>query len=215
MGPWGQLVQTDKEPGPQQRASNRWAVVALVTGVLALVPVAVGAGITALVQTRRRDQAGAGLAVAGLAAAAAWTVIALVVASALALGGGSDPALGRLADAGTTKVGACLLEPAEQDSVSTLVDCARPHAAEVYLADDLDARPWPGYDRVDELADDLCFAAFEDYVGESYDSSDYDYGYFLPDQKEWLDGAHRVVCVVLSPDGAGVRGSVSTHSARG
>ena len=205
--PWG------AEPDPP-KPTNPWAVVALVTGIVALVPVAVAAGITALVQIRRRHQGGSGLAIAGLATAGGWTVIGLVATAVFLLADsvGDSGELGRVADAGSTQVGTCLREPEAFESVATAVDCVEEHDAEVYLVEVLDGAAWPGYDRVLVDAEDSCYFAFEGYVGESYDFSLYEYGYFMPDQAEWEAGERRVVCVVLPGISGRLDGSVRGSS---
>ena len=60
--------RTAGSPGgyPPPQKTNPWAIVALVTGILGFVPVAIGAGITALVQISRRGQAGKGIAIAAI-----------------------------------------------------------------------------------------------------------------------------------------------------
>jgi len=171
--------------------------------------VAVGAGITALVQIRRRGQSGTGLAIAGIVVSSGWVVIGVVAAAVAVFGtSGSGGDLGRVADAGSASVSDCLRQPDGDGSVATQVDCATSHDAEVFLVQGLGETGWPGYDTIDGRADDVCYAGFDSYVGTSYDDSSYDYGYFLPDQGEWESGEHRVVCVVLQGDADTLRGSV-------
>ncbi len=183
---------------PPPPTTNGWAVVALVTGLVALVPVAVAAGVVALVQTSRRPQAGSGLAVAGLVLAAIWTVLGGLVLLGSVLAG--ELRLGRVADVGTTSAGTCLRLGSEPGEVAVPVPCDLAHDGEVYRVDTLlEARgePWPGADETDLRADDACYAAFRGYVGRSYETSEHDYGYYLPDRAEWADGERRVVCVVV------------------
>lgn len=190
-------------------STNPWAVVALVTGLLALVPVAVPAGVVALVQTSRRRQAGRGLAVGGLVAAAVWTPLLVLLAVGLLAGALGTP-LGRVAEAGPATVGTCLLLADGPGGGASPVDCAAPHDAEIYLVEVLGGQTWPGEDEVEHRADEACYQAFGDYVGRSYELSDHDYGYFLPDRAEWAAGEHRAVCVVVPTDGVllgPVRGS--------
>jgi hypothetical protein len=192
----------------EPRTTNPWAIVALVTGLLALVPVAIGAGITALVQIHRRRQAGMGMAIAGIVGAAVWTLVAVVVGVVLLVNFG-DPgggALGRVADAASTDVGSCLRAPGGDASLATVADCAGKHDGEVYSVDTLGGTAWPGYDQTDSDADDLCYGGFAAYVGRSFEDSEYDYGYFLPDQAEWAAGERRVVCVVLTSSAETSRG---------
>jgi hypothetical protein len=200
--------------GPEPaNTTNPWAIVSLVSGILAVVPVAVVAGVVAVWQINRKRQEGLGMALAGIVTGAAWTVLGLMVAVGILLFRNVDPgfdgSLGRVADAGSTSVGDCLSEPGQQDSISRVVDCEQDHGGEVYLVDELGAAAWPGYDQVWEDADTRCYDAFEPFVGETYEWSGYDYGFFLPDQAEWLDGEVRVVCVVLPGPG-----DIRTGSAR-
>ena len=216
----------DAERAPEPGKTNPWSIVALVTGILALVPVAIGSGIAALVQINRRKQAGKGMAVAGLVMAAAWTltgagfgayVAAKSIASATGTATGtatdaatespSDRILGRIADAGSTTVGDCLRDPTAQDSISTPIDCSALHFGEVYRTQDLAGPSWPGFDNIAQRANDMCLAEFKGYVGTSYDESDFDYFYYLPDQGEWAAGEHRAVCVLLPADTDTIRGS--------
>ncbi len=209
-------------PDQEPRKTNPWAIVALVTGIVAIFPVALGAGITALVQIRRRPQAGAGMAIGGIVAGSVWMLIGIVVAAlgafSSSLGAfsssGDYPYLGRVANAGSTTVGSCLLEPSSDDSTAAEIDCAKGHYAEVYLvgAPSTEAT-WPGADKLGQHADDLCYDAFAAYVGTDYDSSEYDYDFFLPDRAEWTAGEHRAVCVVVPGDSHTMRGSVR-HSGR-
>jgi Domain of unknown function (DUF4190)/Septum formation len=182
----------------QPRTTNTWSIVALVSGIFAIVPLAVGAGIAALVQIYRRRQAGAGMAIAGLVLSALWTLVGIAVAVTFLLGEEVPEAFGgRVADAGSASVGSCLLGPDEQDSLATEIDCVEVHDAEVYLMTELGTGTWPGYDDVFDTAEDTCYDAFEGYVGRDYEFSDYDFGYYLPDHAEWVAGEHRLICVVV------------------
>lgn len=181
---------------------------ALVTGIVALFPIAVVAGIVALVQIRRREQRGTGLAIAGIVLGGLWALFVMLAVIGFVLGGASPGSLGRVANAGSTTIGSCLEEPAKHSSLAAVTDCSGPHGAEVFKVTALDGSSWPGYDEVDSLADDLCYDSFDDYVGGSYDSSSYDYAWFAPDDAEWRSGERRVVCVVVPYDQDKLNGSV-------
>lgn len=204
--PGGQPQQPgwQQPPQPPQPGTSPWAVVALVTGILALVPLAIGAGTVALVQTAREGARGFGLAIAGLVAAAVWSLVAMaaaigIVGVGLAGGFDTDP-LGRVADAGAPRVGACLVSPVEDVSRYQPVPCTSRHDAEVYGVAPLaiGSDEWIGRTAVRHRSDDLCVGLFAPYVGESSTSSDYDYGFFAPDEREWRAGERRAVCVVLA-----------------
>ena len=162
-------------------------------GILAVVPVAVGLGIAALVQIGRRGEAGKGLAVGGLVASGAWTVIIGGIVAIAVSTGGLYADLGRVAQAGSTEVGTCLVE-GDDGGRWPVGECSRTHDAEVYLVSELDLVGYPG--DLEVLADEICSGGFTAYTGEGYFASDYDYGFFLPDEAEWADGERRVVCVI-------------------
>jgi hypothetical protein len=186
-----------------RRRTNPLAIAALVTGILALVPIAVGLGIAAVVQVgRRRDEEGRGLAIAGIAISGFWTFVVAVVAAAALSGVFDYSREGNLDDAASTTVGTCL-----HKHPSRVVDCSSSHEQEVFSVPALQDGPWPGEEEVDSEADDLCYYHFEKYVGISYDDSDFDYTFYAPSEQEWARGRHEVVCVV-TPFGNHLRGSV-------
>lgn len=199
--PWAAPVHW-KAPAPDKLPPNPWAVVAMITGSLALVPVAVVAAVTALVQIRRRPGRGTGLAVGGFVASVVWMLLAGLIALGFLLEGsgaaaGSGGFLGRVADVEAPTRGECLLAPAGVGSYAARSDCNEPHLAEVSAVVELSSdRDFPGYDELDGLGDDRCRSALHDYVGRSYLLSKFEYGWFTPDEAEWRGGERRIVCVI-------------------
>jgi hypothetical protein len=184
------------------RKTNGLAIAALVTGIIALIPVAIGLGIAALVQIRRRNDSGTGLAIGGLVAAGIWTLLIGVFVTAGLFGAFDYNREGDLADVASQEVGTCLNE-----SPPAIADCSTPHDLEIFYTDSLTDSTWPGKGDVDSEADDLCYNEFEDYVGTSYESSDYDYTFYAPSKTEWSSGQRTVVCVI-TPAGRSLTGSV-------
>jgi hypothetical protein len=173
-----------------------------VTGILPLFLVAIPAGIVGIVQTGRRPERGRGMAITGLVLGSLWAVfVALGLVALLVEGGLSPAALGSVADAGSTTVGACVAD-------ATTAPCSGAHDEEVYAVVRIDDGSWPGEDDVDTQADDACYDAFEPYVGETYDDSDFDYGFYAPDESEWAAGERQAVCVILPYEDDELVGSV-------
>lgn len=191
------------QPVPER--TNPWAVVALVTGILPLFPVAIASGIVGIVQAGRRHERGLGLAVAGLVLGTLWLVAAALVGLGVSTGALTDanPPLGPVAHAGSTRVGTCLHR-------GSPVACDDGHDEEVFEVRTLGAGGWPGSRAVANRADDACYGTFASYVGSSYESSDLEYDYYAPTEGEWLAGEHRVVCVVEP----GSSGTLEHSSAR-
>lgn len=78
-----------------------------------------------------------------------------------------------------------------------VVDCARPHFAEVYEVLTLDEGPYPGRDEVGEVAQQQCHAAFEPFVGEPFeDSAVLWFNALPPTEGSWEAGDRDVVCYV-------------------
>jgi hypothetical protein len=88
-----------------------------------------------------------------------------------------------------------------------VVDCAQPHAEEVYGRFRLNGRTYPGHSRVDELAWRGCDRLFEDYVGESPDDTPLEPYVFYPTENTWGD-SRVVVCSVAGAGDAVTSGSV-------
>ena len=139
---------------------------------------------------------GNGLAIAGLTLSGLWLVgIAVIVI--VGLNGGFDYRQGPVSTVGKADVGACL-QLHQGSGPATPVDCDSTHAIEVYAVHQLSAdESWPGESAVDDEAYDFCGHSFEPYVGEGDLLSDYDWGYYSPDELEWSAGEHRVVCVII------------------
>ena len=180
------------QPARPQGGTNGWAVAALVTGVIGLFFVALPAGVVGLVQTRRHQQAGWGLAMTGVVLGGAMTAVLALVVPLGVLGVFDDGPLGDLDDVPTASVGQCL----RHDGGWEVADCSADHDAEVYLVHPASGEVWPGSSDLHDEADDLCYDAFEGYTGEAYEASDDDYGFFLPTHDQWDEGRHDVVCAL-------------------
>lgn len=171
--------------------TSAWAVVALVTGLLGIFFVALPAGVVGLVQTRRHQQGGWGMALAGVILGGALTAV-LVLFVPLGLLGVFDEPLGDLDDVPTASIGQCL----RHDGGWEVTDCSADHDAEIYLVHPASGTVWPGSKDLYDEADDLCYDAFEGYTGESYETSDDEYDFFLPTRQQWEQGRRDVVCAI-------------------
>jgi hypothetical protein len=105
---------------------------------------------------------------------------------------------------GDLDVGDCLAESpgAETFSVET-VPCSEPHSHEVYASVNLPEGDdeFPGYQAIDEQADELCTAQFEGFVGLPYGESQLDIRFITPSEESWLGGDRIVYCAVYDPAG--------------
>ena len=187
---------------PVRRAPvSKLAIVALVTGVLALVPVAVGCGIAALTAIRRTGSRGHGMAVAALVAAATWIIVAGAVGTVDILTHGfKKPATTKYHEASVFKVrqGDCINAPNGQ-AVSVL-PCATPHDAEVFATFTLPGPAWPGTAAVQQEASSGCATRLSGYLNPQLSIS-LGQTYVFPNEVAWNAGTRMVVCEVHATSG--------------
>lgn len=110
-------------------------------------------------------------------------------------------------------VGDCFDIPTNLPSGEALrySSCEVLHVYEAYAEFHLDDGPFPGADAVDAAAGARCEPAFREFVGEAWQSSEFDYQFIVPSQATWDDlGDRSVLCMVNALDGL-----PSTGSARG
>lgn len=106
-------------------------------------------------------------------------------------------------DAFALQVGDCLDDAAAAGEVTTVptVPCTEPHDSEIYAAFELGQSTYPGEEAVRAKADVLCLPAFEEFVGEPYLDSRYDFAYYYPTEASWSSGDREVLCVIYDPTG--------------
>jgi putative regulator of septum formation/uncharacterized protein DUF4190 len=185
---------------------NGFAIASLVISVFGGVLLSVVFGIIALVQTRRSGQKGRGLAIAGLAISSLWLVgIAVGVIIAIASSADRD-STGNITAGGDVsafdlKVGDCLNDLKEGQSITDLpaVPCAQPHEGEVFAVFDLPAGAYPGEAKVSDDAERECANRFEGYAPSSVDDTSIELFFLHPTQLSWAQGDHEVTCVATDP----------------
>ena len=110
------------------------------------------------------------------------------------------------------KVGDCVAEvPAVDLGAVTvaLVDCAAPHAAEVYQR-----APLPVNAAVTEVANRECVAGLPDYIGVSFDASPYSVTYLIDSNQDRTSDnplPSTVICLLQSSSGEPLVASAHRH----
>lgn len=106
-------------------------------------------------------------------------------------------------DAFALKVGDCLDDATATGEVQTVptVPCDGPHDSEIYSAHLLGQSAYPGEETVIGKAEVLCLPAFEEFVGEPYLDSRFDFSYYYPTEESWANGDREVLCVIYDPEG--------------
>lgn len=109
-------------PAGHDRPVSRWAVAALLLGLVSLAPLSVIAGMVALVRIGDGRKSGRGLAIAGMVISLLWTVV-----WAYSLWPKNGLITGTLQSAPTMRVGQCF-----EDTVNSPASCDKPHSNEVF-----------------------------------------------------------------------------------
>ncbi|MES9601997.1 septum formation family protein [Actinomadura sp. NPDC000929] len=186
-------------PVPARRRTNRFAVTALVTGLLGLIPVAVGFVIAALVQAGRRGEKGKGLAIGGLVASVAWAAAVALTLTLLSadVNGQSVRKDGKVAVT-TIRPGECFSE-FEETPAGMYVrrsSCTAPHQGEVGAEGELPDIPYPGERETADRAWTVCRERTE-FLERSRYGSDLKLRVAPPDEDAWKGGRRAATCVMV------------------
>ncbi len=95
-------------------------------------------------------------------------------------------------------------ETGDITDLTTIVDCRRPHDAEIYkefVHPATAEEPYPGKTELERWSAIKCYEAFKDFVGSDYERSALEIGYIPPEQEDWEIGLYRIVtCYVYVPE---------------
>jgi hypothetical protein len=176
------------------------AILALVFGIIAAIPLSVILGIVALVQIPKNGQKGKGLAIAGLILSALW------IAGIAAIAVFADPvepdrdASGQVttttnARPDKLKVGDCVtsLKEGEVKNVE-IAPCSGPNGGKVFAVYDMPSGKWPGLTSVQNSAEKGCTDRYLALKQQADTPSDV--FYFHPTEEGWAFGDRGVVCLI-------------------
>jgi hypothetical protein len=94
------------------------------------------------------------------------------------------------------RAGDCIEDISPSATSVTLVDCTKPHAAEVYAVFALPDGPFPGDARIQEYQDRCSRAAVAEYSSAAANDPSVDTVRRSPDQNSWDIGDRSVTCIV-------------------
>jgi hypothetical protein len=186
------------------------AVIALVAGALALVPVAVVLGIVALFRIQRYQLRGRRLAVVALSICAGWTALAMVgiIGAAAYVGSKSGPLT-------TFKTGTCFMYSDGLDAQGgvDVIDCSKPHDGQIVGQYHLGGS-YPGLERSRVQSSLGCTATAAQEIadaGRLGDAARLNV-YYPASQASWDDGMRSATCVLTNVDHVSLYGDARDRS---
>jgi Septum formation len=209
-------TEPDAEHGAEsgrREPVSKLAVVALITAVLALVPIAVACAIAALIGIRRTGRRGHGMAMAALFASATWVIMGSAVGTVAALTHGfKKPVTIKYHESAVFKLreGDCVNMTNGQ--LVTVLPCTIPHQAEVFATFALPASAWPGTAALKLDAGSGCASRLTGYINPQLAIS-LAQSYVYPNKVAWTAGTRTVICEVRAASGqltGSVRGASSS-----
>lgn len=146
--------------------------------------------------------------------------IATVAVAAVALSGCSilnqitdavDPGEGTTQDVFSIGVGDCEVTNQDEGEVSdtTIIDCAKPHATEIYASVSVPDGDFPGDSAIEDQAISDCKSEFNSFIGIDFDDSIYSFSWYFPTEGTWADGDREILCMVIDPNGGELTGSLA------
>jgi hypothetical protein len=192
---------------PQRRApTDGFAVASLISGILALIPLAVVFGPVALARIARTGARGRALAITGLVLGGTWAVAAAVAVAVLITH--RPPARPvALPQVFSLRTGECINSMPNGKDVHVLA-CGQPHDGEVFATFRVAGQHYPGVAALRQKASQGCGSRLSGYMNPQL-SAMLDESYVYPNPGAWAAGERTVVCMARGTDGPLI-GSVRT-----
>ena len=187
----------DGVPTPEQQRQDRYALVAFITSLPGLVPIAVVLAGIALRRIKRTGGHGKRLAYGALVVSLCW-MIAIGVAVALGLDGLRREGIGRTVSISQVEVGRCFDANLEAEAlrVVRIADCAVAHTGEAYATVRANLAGLSA-EQTGSVATQQCATAFNAFVGKPYERSELDMYYVVLEDRAVADG--NVLCLLGMP----------------
>jgi hypothetical protein len=205
--------------------NNGLAIASLATGIGGFCvpfasPVALGLGIASLVQIKKRQDNGKGMAIAGVVLGGLGTIgwllylvliVVLGVTSDDDYYGAPEPTSSYSSTPATyiddLAVGECFDEGDEDDEVIRQ-PCTELHDGEIFAGVTLPDGPYPGDKEVDKAGEQSCITEFGEYVGSTVKDTELEWDYWTPTKQLWNSNDRLVVCAAYGPDFDQLTGTV-------
>jgi hypothetical protein len=184
---------------PQRRApTDGFAVASLISGILALIPLAMIFGPVALARIARTGTRGRALAITGLVLGVTWAVAAAVAVAVLITH--RPPARPvTLPKVFSLRTGECINSIPNGTEVH-VVACGQSHDGEVFATFRVAAQHYPGVAALRQKASQGCGSRLGGYMNPQL-STMLDESYVYPNSGAWAAGERTVICTVRGADG--------------
>ncbi|MBB4923758.1 DUF4190 domain-containing protein [Kitasatospora kifunensis] len=196
-GPWGLAPYP-----PPPSGYNGFAIAALVTALTCVLwPLAIAFAITGLVQVRKRNQRGTGLAVSGLLISSLGLLltIGLVVGATLDGATGGSLAGGGVRSAADLAIGDCF-DKVPGGQVKR-VSCATAHDGEAVGHTLFTGQAYPDAAERKRQVGEVCGRMAQNYAMDNWAVPDgVVVHYFYPEPDSWADGDRDATCFLTDPD---------------
>ena len=122
----------------------------------------------------------------------------------------ATPSGGRAVHSTELQVGDCYNKDTTGSQIGDVevVDCNIPHQYEVYNNYEITLSTLPDEDTMSSEATTACSSAFQEYVGISYNQSQYKASYLYPTSGSWAQGDRTITCTITTSDGSLITGSL-------
>ena len=122
----------------------------------------------------------------------------------------ATPSGGRAVHSTDLQVGDCYNKDTTGSQIGDVevVDCNIPHQYEVYNNYEITLSTLPDEDTMSSEATTACSSTFQEYVGISYNQSQYKASYLYPTSGSWAQGDRTITCTITTSDGSLITGSL-------
>jgi hypothetical protein len=183
-----------------RRPTDGVAVAALVSGIIAAIPVTLVLGPLALIRISHSGARGRALAITGLALAGLWTVAAAIVAAAI-ITRPPPPKPVTLPHVFSLRAGQCLNSGPSGISGLQVLSCSQAHDAEVFATFGVAGSHYPGATALQQQARQGCASRLSGYLNPQLSAASLAQSFVYPDAGAWSAGERTVVCTVRGTTG--------------
>jgi hypothetical protein len=204
-----QRTAARRGPVPAEREAGRpapgrpvdgVAVAALISGIVAAIPVTLVLGPLALIRISRSGARGRALAITGLVLAGLWTVAVAIVAAAI-ITRPPPPKPVTLPRVFSLQAGQCLDSGRNGISGLQVLSCSQAHDAEVFATFRVAGPHYPGAAALQQQARQGCASRLSGYLNPQLSTASLAQSFVYPDAGAWSAGERTVVCTVRSTSG--------------